>query len=118
LAQGLDIACDDGIGSGFEAGVGGIAALEGSNLPGELGPAFKSVGSRDEELRIGQLGGRFGLNSALDASDFFALHKPPERRRESGTPETGLSFGFVIYIGCDPLGGPGMDRLRVGRGFQ
>ena len=43
LAQGLDVAGDDGVRGGFEAGVGGIATLEGLYSAGELGPAFKAV---------------------------------------------------------------------------
>jgi hypothetical protein len=76
------------------------------------------VGSGDEELRVGQSGGWFGLSGALDPSDFFALGKLTERRREDGSTKTGLRFRFVIYIGCDPLDCPRMESLLVGEGFQ
>ena len=73
LAQGLDIACDDGLGSGFEAGVGGIAALEGSNLPGELRPAFKSVGAGEDKLGLGQ---REFAGRALRVNELLELRDP------------------------------------------
>ena len=72
-AETINVTGDDSVGGGFETRVLGIVALEGPDLAGELGPAFESVGSRDEELRFCQLRGQFGLKSVLDARDFFAL---------------------------------------------
>ena len=58
FAQGLNVAGDDGVRRGFEAGVGGF------EMAGELGPVLKAMGLGDEQLRVGQVG-------AFDAGDFF-----------------------------------------------